>query len=127
QSISDSRRSEEWCDFKQVLYSEYYSSLIKKWTKNIQNDEFLKYFILRMPCLSNINESLSLFRIPYASRTGLAGVMSKIVKPFYQPNIKIENPNDDEIGNKQIFLGHIISESNHTKYSNSAEYTIRVK
>ncbi|MGM9511639.1 ATP-binding protein [Larkinella sp. GY13] len=126
-SITHMVRPEEINEFKQFFYPDYYESLLRKWTRQEKANDLLKFFISRMPHLCSPNEVFCQFRLPYAPSSGLPGIPSRIIKPFYQPNLQPDRPTEDEIGNRKIELGHIISASSTDRTANPVPYHIPVR
>lgn len=82
-------------------------------------DESINSFIHRLPYLSDSNEAMALFRLPVASASGLPGLITKPVKPFYQPSPKKRSQ-------EQINLGKILTSTGSPGDSYQPDYSIPV-
>jgi hypothetical protein len=99
--IDETEKKLDWESCNHIFY-DLNSSLIH--TEEV--DEAISVFIHRMPYLSDGSEAMAVFRLPVANVTGLPGVATKPIKPFYQPGPK-EKPKEDSLQ-----LGHIVTSSN---------------
>lgn len=80
----------------------------------------IKAFMTRLPYLYNNVEYLVPFRIPFSLPEGLPGMITKPIKPFYQPNLEKQ-----ERENELISLGKILGSGR--KAESQLDYKIPIK
>jgi hypothetical protein len=65
-------------DWLRALKNKLQNSSVYHW-----NETAYKEFLSRMPSLYTMDEALLLLRLPYASESGLPGLPTKLIPPFY--------------------------------------------
>nr|WP_321357012.1 DUF87 domain-containing protein [uncultured Draconibacterium sp.] len=82
------------------------------------HEELIDSFIQRMPYISDTSEAMAVFRLPIAQASGIPGMISKSIKPFYQPNPKSKQETNN------IELGKVVVSN---KVNNELEYSLPLK
>lgn len=103
-SLRDLSEDERRLDWQQCNHRFY--SLTSELPGLTETDESIIAFVRRMPYLADSSEAMAVFRLPIANASGLPGLVTRPIKPFYQPSPK------SKLQSEVITLGNVVTSAN---------------